>query len=124
MTENEARLFHAIRAHLAPDLLTAGFKDRPDNPFYGHCFHASIALYKLLGGKDCGYSVWKAIDATGVPHYWLVSPAGDIIDATAEQYTNFGSNPPYLQGKRTGFRVPKSAKSLIAAVQSGCGGGG
>jgi hypothetical protein len=124
MTPNEEQIFHAVRDQLGPDLLTANFKDRPENPFYGHCFHASIALYKLLGGKESGYSVWKALDATDTPHYWLTSPTNEIIDPTAEQYTQFGYEPPYLSGKRTGFRPSKAAKVIIAAVSVSTGSNG
>lgn len=116
MTPNERRLFDAIRNHLTPELLGANFRDRPESPFYGHCFHASIALYQVLGGKEQGYAVWKGVDCTGVSHYWLTSPSGEIIDPTAEQYTNFGIPLPYASGRRTGFRVPRAARHLVQSI--------
>ena len=117
MTPYEQRHFNAIRELLTPDLLGARFRDRPNSPFYGHCFHASIALYKLLGGKEHGYAVWRADDSTGVRHYWLTSQSGEIIDPTVEQYTNFGQPLPYANGRRTGFRDSAAAKRLVQAIQ-------
>lgn len=117
MNSNEQHLFDTIRRHLTPDLLGANFRNRPENPFYGHCFHASVALYQALGGKEQGYAVWKSVDCTGVSHYWLTSPSGEIIDPTAEQYTNFGIPLPYATGRRTGFRVPRAAHHLVECIK-------
>lgn len=118
MTQNEEQLIHAIRIRLTRTMLGENYLDRPDSPYYGHCFHASVALYRLLGGKDTGYSVWKAIDCTGVPHYWVTAPSGEILDPTADQYTEYGLTPPYNSGKRTGFRVPKIARDLQQAIEN------
>lgn len=117
MTQNEQRLFDAIRNCLTPDLLGVNYRNRPESPFYGHCFHASIALHQVLGGTERGYAVWKGVDSTGVSHYWLTSPSGEIIDPTAEQYTDFGIPLPYAYGRRTGFRISGAARFLVQAVQ-------
>ena len=119
MTQNEERLFRAVRERLKSDILAEEFRGRPDNPFYGHCFHASVALYKLLGGKDGGYAAWRAIDCTGVPHYWITSSSGEIIDPTEEQYTDFGRKPPHdsEKRKRTGFRPTNAARNIVQAIK-------
>lgn len=117
MTQDEQRFFDAVRSRLTRGMLGANFLDRPENPFYGHCFHASVALYQLLGGKERGYIVWKAIDSSGVSHYWITSPSGEIIDPTAEQYTNFGIPLPYNNGRRTGFRISKNTSQLVQAIR-------
>lgn len=67
MTAEELAMFEAVRSCLTPNMIPARFQDRPDIPYYGHCFHASIALFKLLGGKQAGYSVCRATDDTGTP---------------------------------------------------------
>lgn len=123
MTPHEQCYFDAIRNLLTPDLLNDRFRDRPESPFYGHCFHASIALYQLLGGKVQGYAVWCAMDSTGVSHFWLTSSSGEIIDPTAEQYTDFDIPLPYADGKRTGFRIPGTAHRLVQSVQQMVGNG-
>lgn len=121
MTQNEEMLIHAIRERLTRDMLDEKFLGRPESPFFGHCFHASVALYRLLGGKEAGYSVWKAMDCTDTTHYWVTSPSGEILDPTVEQYTDFGLTPPYDSGRRTGFRVPNAAKDLQQAIEDHCG---
>jgi hypothetical protein len=117
MTEHEKRLFDEVRKRLVPKLLSSKYRDRPGSPYYGHCYHASIAIYKLLGGKKAGYSVCKAVDDTGVSHYWVKTPAGNIIDPTIEQYADSGKTPPYKHGKSLGFRTPQVAKQLFQAIQ-------
>lgn len=116
MTNKEKQLFDLVRSLLGPHLLTKNFTDRPDSPYYGHCFHATVALYKLLGGKAAGYAVWKAVDSEGISHYWLTSPQNVIIDPTVEQYTDYNLAPPYMHGKRTGFRPSHSVDVLIKAI--------
>jgi len=63
--------------------------------FCGHCHHASLAMYNLLGGKDKGYKLQKAIDEKGIIHYWLLNESNEIIDPTVEQYTTLNRPLPY-----------------------------
>jgi len=118
VTRAERRLVAAVRAALTPDLLRPAFRGRPTNPTYGHCYHAAEALYALLGGRAAGYGVRRAVDAAGVPHYWVVTAAGAVLDPTAEQYTSEGRTPPYAAGKGVGFRrASNAARTLIARVR-------
>lgn len=117
MTSNELNLFAAVRRCLTANLVPVGFRDKPESPYYGHCFHASIALYKLLSGKSAGYRVCRAKDDAGVTHYWVRAPGGYVIDPTADQYTSFGQRPPYNTGTSTGFRPTRAVQQIISCVQ-------
>jgi hypothetical protein len=110
---------------LSRDLLREEYADQPDNPLYGHCFHACEALFDLLGGYAAGYRVRRGIDDRGIKHYWLVREDGQILDPTAGQYTSLGRVPPYAKGKGTAFRnISNSAKLLLARVEAKRGGMG
>jgi hypothetical protein len=119
MTADELEMFEAVRSCLTPDMIPARFQDRSDIPYYGHCFHASIALFKLLGGKRTGYSVRRAIDDAGISHYWLRAPSGYVIDPTVEQYTSRGLVPPYSTSVCTGFRPTRAVQQIVDCVQRG-----
>lgn len=76
-------------------------------------------MYALLDGKRNGYKVRKAIDECQIKHYWLESPTGEIIDPTAEQYTDLGRPLPYENQVIRGVSYLKSnhAKTIILNVQ-------
>jgi len=70
------------------------------NSWYcGHCHHATVAMYYLLGGKEKKYKIRKAIDELEITHYWLETVEGEIIGPTAEQYTELGRELPYRKTK-------------------------
>jgi len=119
MTTEEQELFEAVRRCLTPNMIPVRFQDKPDIPYYGHCFHASIALYKLLGGRQAGYSVCRATDDAGISHYWLRAPSGYVIDPTAEQYTSLGRVPPHNTGISTGFRPTRAVQQIVDCVRGG-----
>lgn len=74
-----------------------------ENPYAGHCYVASEALYHLLGGKATGYKP-MFISHEGEPHWFLTGPSGEIIDATAEQ---FNTPVPYERAVGKGFLTAK-----------------
>ena len=92
---------------------------RVDSRFCGHCHHATLAMYYLLGGADAGYKVRKAVDELRISHYWLESPTGETIDPTVEQYTDLGRSPPYSEppAKRVSHRKSKVTTLIISNVQ-------
>jgi len=113
MTPKEKELFHKIRALLTPDLIPEKFRDnKVDSSFYGHCYHASLALYKLLGGKEAGYKIKCGIDSDNIKHYWI-EVDDRIIDPTIEQYTDLGRELPYKNLSKCDYRPSKSTKILI-----------
>ena len=85
------------------------------NPFRGHCYVASEALYHLLGGKEQG---WKPmfLKHEGENH-WFLQKNGLIIDITVSQFKKF---PPYDNAIGKGFltkKPSKRARTIISIVK-------
>lgn len=95
LTPLEGRVFSLVRSLLTPDMVKLEYRQAVDSEYCGHCHHASLAMYYLLGGKSAGYKMRKAVDELGIIHYWLERPDGAIIDPTAEQYTALNRPLPY-----------------------------
>jgi hypothetical protein len=80
------------------DLRRPKYRGNP-NPYAGHCYIASEALYYLLGGKEAGWHP-MFIRHEDEPHWFLKNDNGDIIDPTAEQ---FETPVPYEEAVGKGF---------------------
>jgi hypothetical protein len=85
MNSKEQKIYDLVRAELTDDLVPEKYRGKIDSPYCGHCHNATIAMYNLLGGKDNGYKVKKAIDELGIKHHWLETASREIIDPTVEQ---------------------------------------
>ena len=119
MTSEEKELIRAIQAVLSPDLIPNDYRGRPDNPMFGHCYHAAEALYRSLGGKTSGYKARRGVDDDGVSHWWVESPMGEILDPTAAQYTDFDKTPPYHNAKGASFRgTSRRAKTIMERISN------
>ena len=75
------------------------------NPLFGHCYHATQALYYFF--KDTNLKAFAA---------------PNIIDITAGQYEAFGIDPPYDKGKETKWygwknRPHRKSQNLMKLVQ-------
>lgn len=118
MNTQEKIIFDLVRESLNPDMIPESYKGLVEHPMFGHCHHASYGMYKLLGGKPAGYKLQRAKDDDGIIHYWLLSPSGEIIDPTVEQYTDLGRSLPYKNkvDDRASFRLTNSAKRVIQYV--------
>lgn len=118
MTHIEKQVFDLVRNELKPEMVRPEYRDS-DSEYCGHCHHATLAMYNLLGGKNCGYKVCKAVDERQIIHYWLESPTGETIDPTAEQYTDLNRQLPYDRRIKTGVSYGKTnaAISIIEAVK-------
>ena len=94
-----------IQKNLTPDLLKGRKKLMyPDDinilRYYGHCYHASQALYYLM---ECDkLTPMSGEDYRGEKHWWL-QDGQKIYDCTANQYIDKGENPPYNIGKKTNW---------------------
>ena len=94
-----------IQKNITPDLLKGRKKLMyPDDvktvKYYGHCYHASQALYYLI--ETDKLVPMSGEDYRGEKHWWL--QCGDnIYDCTAEQYYTIGKQPPYHNGKKTAW---------------------
>lgn len=104
---------------MTDELLKPKYKNRKVNhKYYGHCFHATHALYHLLGGEEKGYHIFKVIDEKNISHYWLENSNGEIIDPTVEQYTDLGRPLPYdNKNGRPSYRKPEAAEIIIERVK-------
>ncbi|WP_144241496.1 hypothetical protein [Janthinobacterium agaricidamnosum] len=120
MNPSEQRVFDLVRSQLKAEYVPVEYRGVVDSEYCGHCHHATIAMYNLLGGKAEGYKVRKAVDELGIKHYWLENAAGEIIDPTAEQYSELGRPFPYLARINIGVSHLKSkvAKVIIENVSA------
>lgn len=101
---------------LTPDLVKPRYRGR-EHPLIGHCYHASEALYYLIGGKALGIKPMVGKDENGETHWWLQTPEGMILDITAEQYIERGIDPPYGNGRGCGFLTDKPSKRAQAVIK-------
>lgn len=118
--ENVDMLSEKIRENLTSDLLSGKYKeDNVTNPLFGHCYHATQALYYLL---DCDVLVpMSGKDELGNIHWWLQDGEA-IIDVTGKQYDKIDCDPPYKVGKPSKWygwkqRPHKRSMTLIKRVQ-------
>lgn len=114
------KIISALRSKLTPDLLKEEYKLDQRHPMFGHCFVATEALWNLT---DRTMDVYCGKDDEGIIHWWLRDSLGHIWDPTADQYTDLGKEPPYLQGKKNGFMQTydgpsERAKELIERIQN------
>ena len=117
MNTKEQLIFDLVRAELTEDMIPKSYQGLVDSPMCGHCHHATLAMYDLLGGKDEKYKVKKGIDEDEISHYWLQGPTGEIIDPTHEQYTDLNRTAPYQNPEpRASYRKTNAAKSIIDNV--------
>ena len=88
-----------LRECLTPDLLTKKYRvENETNPMYGHCYHATQAMYYLLDTDTL--DPMSARDYRGDLHWWLRDREnGFVIDMTADQYYSVGKEPPHNKGK-------------------------
>ena len=93
-----------LKLKLTPDLLShKKLKYRQDkltNKYYGHCYHATQALYYLMD-TDRLFSM-KGKDYREETHWWL-QDEDEIYDVTADQYYSVDKTPPYESGKKTNW---------------------
>tara|TARA_B100001996_G_C18602873_1_gene570565 strand:- start:467 stop:946 length:480 start_codon:yes stop_codon:yes gene_type:complete len=89
-----------MQKNLTPDLLKRKKLKYKDNPtkYYGHCYHASQALYYLMDTD-------KLIPMSGEDYreekHWWLQCDDSVYDCTAEQYLSIGKLPPYHIGKKS-----------------------
>ena len=119
MNQSEREIFDLVRLELSDELIPPAYRGLVDSKYCGHCHHASLAMYTLLGGKKEGYRLQKAIDEKGIVHYWVLNSQGEIIDPTAEQYSDLDRPFPYDQIKdnRASYRQTKATNKIIENVR-------
>jgi len=101
--KNMCLVMGLVERNLTPDLLKGRKKlmypnDVLTNKMYGHCYHASQALYYLMDTDQL--QPMSGEDYRGEKHWWLQN--GDkIYDPTADQYYTVAQLPPYHSGKKS-----------------------
>ena len=102
--------------HLTQDLLKPMYRG-PHNPFYGHCYVATEALYHLMGGTDSGLHIYYGRDELDIVHWWLEGEDGTVYDPTSRQYTDEGRVPPYEVKKRGSFLTNDPSKRAVKLMK-------
>ena len=112
MKISHEEIIERILPHLTPDLLLESrlVEENARNPLFGHCFHASQALWLLTGMVY--QPIFGARDSRGYTHWWLRTPFG-ILDPTADQYYSIGLNPPYEHGRPVKWKIAKRTVRLL-----------
>jgi len=99
LNTEEKTIFVLVRSELRDEYVPEQYRNLVNSWYCGHCHHATVAMYYLLGGKEKKYKIRKAIDELEITHYWLETVEGEIIGPTAEQYTELGRELPYRKTK-------------------------
>ena len=111
------KLVDDVRAALSDDLRREPWKGAA-NPFAGHCYVASEAVFHMLGGRAAGITPIH-MKHEAQPHWALRFSDGSIVDPTADQ---FATRPNYSFARNATFLTvdpSQRAVTLIARVKSG-----
>ena len=90
------------------------------NPLFGHCYHATQALYFFF--KDANLKTMSAKCQSPAEQHWWLQDGDKIIDITAGQYDALDFDPPYGKGKETKWygwknRPHRKSQDLMKLVQ-------
>ena len=101
--KNMSLVMGLISQNLTPDLLKGRKKlmypdDVKFNRMYGHCYHASQALYYLMNTDQL--VPMSAEDYREEKHWWLQNGT-KIYDITEGQYHSVNKFPPHENGKKS-----------------------
>jgi hypothetical protein len=95
------------------------------NPFAGHCYVASEALYHL-GARDAGFTprVASCISPEGkrVTHWWLENVNGSRFDPTWSQFDLDTLRTLYAVGRGCGFLTVEPSKRARTLIRRTAGG--
>jgi len=118
MTNDILRYIKLIQKSLSKDLLKKEYRELNDsNPFFGHCYVATEALYHLLDTEKDEFKPCCGRDDNDIVHWWLQNKTTDeILDVTSEQYHLVGKFPPYEKGKGTGFLTKSPSKRTTILI--------
>ncbi|WP_315922169.1 hypothetical protein [Mesorhizobium sp. SP-1A] len=125
-----ADLVRYVQQSLTHDLLTPKWRKIVGDSaalFKGHCYAASEAIYHILGGSENGWvpqivnhARWPEGLGQGQTHWYLKNKnTGEIIDATAEQFSPLLVN--YENATGCGFLTSapsKRARIIMDRVKS------
>lgn len=102
----------AIQEHLSPNLLHRKYV-KQHHPLSGHCYVASEALYYSLPDRHHYKPMVASYNSVSgkASHWWIQNRyTGEIIDPTAEQFTEEFRTHLYSIGRGTGFLTKHPSK--------------
>jgi hypothetical protein len=115
------KIINNIQTVLSNDLLNNYWKNKIKKEKHhktaGHCYAASESLYHLIGGKNSGYTPHVGKNKNNETHWWLQDKNGNILDPTFEQFYFKNENPPYDNGRGTGFLTKKPSKRASIIIE-------
>jgi hypothetical protein len=112
MALTPSRLTKEIKSVLTPDLLKKEFRGG-SHPLSGYCYISSEAAFHIMGGESSNYKP-MFIKHEGLPHWFLRSTNGKILDITAKQ---FRTPVPYEKGIRKGFLTKNPSKRAVEVMR-------
>lgn len=114
----------AVRASLSDELLKPYWRSYKQTAAFqahttGHCFHASEALYWLLGGKAAGWVSCRLTPDSAKPadKHWYIRhrETGLILDPTADQFEH---ELDYAAGTGCGFPTRKNVRAELGPAKT------
>lgn len=101
------------------DLRHPEYRGNP-NPFAGHCYVASEALYHIAG-KAAGFTPHYGRVGT-VTHWWLENVNGSRFDPTWSQFDLDTLRALYAAGRGCGFLTSEPSKRARTLIRRTAGG--
>jgi len=117
---NPRTAIRRIKRVLTPDLLKPAYRFMASatNPTAGHCYHATEALFHILGGYESDWVPMRVREEDGMTHWWLRNrKTGKRADPTEDQYRLVGEEPPYEHGKGGGFLTRQPSKRAAEIIR-------
>jgi hypothetical protein len=105
-----------IKQKLNPKYLSPKYREtNKTNPFYGHCYHSTQAVYYFF--KNTKFKIMSGKCDVSGHHWWLIDEDNNILDITNDQYHSIGKEPPYENGKEVkrwyGWKGQPLKRSLV-----------
>jgi hypothetical protein len=109
-----------IQAVLGPELMQTRYRTGHGS-YDGYAYVAAEAYFHLAGGYDAGLQPMQ-LKRRGKSHWWLLDPAGRVIDLTLGPRET--SSFPYHRGQRRTFRwtpagISRRAQTIVERVHAG-----
>ena len=83
------------------------------NPYKGHCYVVSEAVYFLKGGKKAGLTP-RIMHVGKDTHWFLIDKSGNVYDYT---YKQFKKKPDYTKARSCGFLTKHPSKRATEFIK-------
>ena len=86
--------------NLEPKFCPPKFREtNKNNPLFGHCYHATQAMYYFF--KDADLKAMSAKCQGPAEQHWWLQDGNTIYDVTEDQYYSRSKVPPHSKGKKS-----------------------